>query len=157
METGGFSKQRASNAEKASIWWRHHELINVSKRTPAIRRCMLHNRHIADYKHSIPEISRVIWQVWHRHYLSRNPFTINHANTVSLKRWYYKKRRTRSCEILMVWIIKSLGMKTIPSNGSFVRHNPRVDLVLGPFLLLHCLGIVNHCIIQISHCYVRHY
>ena len=27
--TGEFSTQSASNAEKVSIWWRHHELIQV--------------------------------------------------------------------------------------------------------------------------------
>ena len=26
METGEFPAQMASNAEKVSIWWRHHEL-----------------------------------------------------------------------------------------------------------------------------------
>ena len=29
-ETGEFPAQRSSNAENVSIWWRHHELIDLS-------------------------------------------------------------------------------------------------------------------------------
>ena len=42
--TGEFPAQRASNAEKGCIWWRHHVAEEVSNPVPTYPSSIAHNR-----------------------------------------------------------------------------------------------------------------